>query len=404
MKLSAAYSSPIARASALRFFAMILGVIAGVLVARLGGPEVKGVSAAFVAATSLFSVVVGFDLGHQVLRAARASTDLGHVPTLLGRLLAVYVVLAAGAAIVVSAFALTAVPLIIGTALVALGAHYAVATTGVRGPIVASIGAVIQQGTSAFGALFLGLAGALSEQSVIYLVMASAGIPLLYYVFSIRRVSESRPDASARALLRLAKQGFLWQLARLPQMLLLRLDVIVVFVALGAAAAGTYSVGLALAMLAILVPTQFAARTLHRLSSGLVIDLRAESLKSAIAGLGAAVLFAALGWPAITLLYGPEFGDAYFVLLACLPGAVAYGVVQVQTNYIRVNGTGQRLLWVNAVGLVVMCVGLVPLVPLFAQVGAAVAFSLGVMSVVVVTAVTGGGDARNVKEANGDDR
>ena len=59
------------RAFVIRVAAVGLGVIQSIVVARLGGPELRGVVAVFVSACSLIYLAASFDLGAQVVSMCR---------------------------------------------------------------------------------------------------------------------------------------------------------------------------------------------------------------------------------------------------------------------------------------------------------------------------------------------
>jgi O-antigen/teichoic acid export membrane protein len=380
-----ALGSVVARASGLRILALVLGIAASVVVARLGGAELKGVASAFAAANAVAFSFINLDLGHQILRHGRENQRLHAVGGLLTRAWALYLALGSLVVVLILAWSVPAIWLVVGAIAFLVGNQASVAATGLRGAVVSAWGAVIQQLVMIAGAVVLAYFGAFTEETVKYVVVASYLVPLLYYLRFLWRGSGGLASPGWRELLRLAWSGLPWQLARLPQMLLLKLDVVVVFMMVGSAAAGIYSVGLSLSMLCIVIPSQFAASALHQATKGGGGSPQRYMTLAALSGVATAAVLAIGGIPAIALLYGPEFDGAYAVMLATLLGSCAYGVMQVQSNYIRILGTGRQLFITNLVGLVVMLVGFASLVPSLAETGAGLAFSLGAAATALFT-------------------
>ena len=95
----------------------------------------------------------------------------------------------------------------------------------------------------------------------------------------------------------------------------------------------------AAAALAGLVPAQFASNTTYEATLGRIGSLRRNTRHATWTGLVGALGLAAIGWPLLVIAYGREFEDSYWVLLATLPGIVAYGVLQVFTQDPPVSST-----------------------------------------------------------------
>jgi len=126
-------SHPVGRATLLRLVSLAAGILGSVIVARLGGPEVKGIASSFAAANSILFMTINFDLAQQTLRNGRSSNDLGRVFPQLYRAWCIYLV--SGIAVVASLAAL-GLPggwLAIGTIAYLLGTQAALAGTGLRG-------------------------------------------------------------------------------------------------------------------------------------------------------------------------------------------------------------------------------------------------------------------------------
>lgn len=378
-------SHPVVRSSGLRIVALVLGVLGGVVIARFGGAEIKGVASAFASANTILLAFLSFDIPHQALRRGRLAGDLTSVAPTLARAWAIYVVGCAAVVVVLMAFALPGPLLALGAVACLVGAQAATAATGLHGPVIATWGAVIQQAAIVVGALVLGLGGVLTKETVQYLIVAAYLAPMFLYLRYLLKDSAPFRQHGFRELGLLMRTGIPWQIARLPQTLLLKMDVVIVFAVLGAETSGIYSVGLSLAMLCTIVPAQLASSVLYKATRGQSRNSTHETVQAALLGLGSATVLAVVGAPAIAILYGAEFASAYTVLLACLVGACSYGVMQVQSNYIRILGTARHLAITNSVGLGFMLLGFVFLIPGLGAVGAGLSFSVGCTATALFT-------------------
>ena len=380
-------SQPVTQASALRIVALAIGILGSVVIARLGGAEVKGVASAFAASNALVFAFINFDIPFQALRRGRAVGELGAVGPVLARAWALYVVVGSAIAIVLLALTLPGTWLVIGAVAFLLGAQAAVAATGLHGPVVGAWGAAIQQAGILAGSLILAMADLLTVDSVLYVIVASYLAPMAYYAKYLMSDGGALGPHGFRQLGHLVWSGLAWQVARIPQMLLQKVDTVVVFLALGSSVAGIYSVGLSLAMLCTIVPAQFASSGLHEATRGRSKNPARQSTLAAYSGVFAAAILAAAGAPAIEFMYGTEFVDAYPVMLACLGGACAFGIMQVQSNYIRILGAAHHLLLINSLGLVCMIGGFFLLIPALGAVGAGLSFSIGGIAAASVTII-----------------
>lgn len=382
---------PVVKASALRAIALAVGLGASVIIARAGGPEVKGATSAFAAAAVLVFTFVNLDLAQQLLQESKRSGTLHLLHQRVIRLWPTYLMLAAATGLAASALGATSVAwLAVGTTCYLLSAQLGFAANGLSGPAVTAWGGILQQIGLVVSALVFWHADALSVASAPAVVAISFVFPLPLYVIANRRAIAGLPAAPQNAngvrtpILRIALLGLRWQPGRMAQMLLLRLDTIVVFWVIGADDAGRYSVGLATAALAGIVPAQFAANALYEATHDRVGSMRRNSLLAMASGASGGLLLLLAGEPLIHLLYGPSFADAYEVMVATLPGTIAFGILQVFTNQMRVTGRAIDVAIPSLAGSVVMSVGLLILIPLAGAVGAGVASSLGSVVAVLV--------------------
>jgi len=368
---------------------LVVGILGSVTVARLGGAEVKGVASAFAAANAIGFMVVNFDLGQQVLREARESGGPGRVLPTLSKAWVVYSVVGAIVLLVGLVWDMPVLWLAIGTLAFSIGTQAGVVTTGLVGVVVSAVGAIMQQLALMAATLVLSAFDDLNTDTIRIAIVISYLAPLTIYLPFLVKAGGASKGGQLTPLWSLARKGSVWQVGRFFQMLLQKVDTIVVFTVLGAAAAGIYSVALSTAMLCTIMPAQFANKTMFDATAGGRVRAARATRSALLSGGATAVGIASLGLLGLRVLYGPEFVAAYPSLLACLGGAIAYGVVQVQTIVIRMLGTWKHLLLTSGVGLVVMGVSLLLLVSPWGALGAGVSFSLGTTASALIGAVVG---------------
>ena len=368
---------------------LVVGILGSVTVARLGGAEVKGVASAFAAANAIGFMVVNFDLGQQVLREARESGGPGRVLPTLSKAWVVYSVVGAIVLLVGLVWDMPVLWLAIGTLAFSIGTQAGVVTTGLVGVVVSAVGAIMQQLALMAATLVLSAFDDLNTDTIRIAIVISYLAPLTIYLPFLVKAGGASKGGQLTPLWSLARKGSVWQVGRFFQMLLQKVDTIVVFTVLGAAAAGIYSVALSTAMLCTIMPAQFANKTMFDATAGGRVRAARATRSALLSGGATAVGIASLGLLGLRVLYGPEFVAAYPSLLACLGGAIAYGVVQVQTIVIRMLGTWKHLLLTSGVGLGVMGVGLSLLVSPWGPLGAGVSFSLGTTASALIGAVVG---------------
>lgn len=362
----------------LRGLAIGAGIASSVAVARLGGADVKGYASTFAATSILVFTAVNLDLAQQTLRESRNDNELGSLRARLTRLWVLYAVITAIA---------VGITMLSGSqeaSWVAFGAfvYLVVATCGVAanalsGPTVVATGAILQQFGMIACAALLASQGALQLSTVPIVVVVSFLFPLPLYLFATRPRDRPRGSVSALPSIRLLKAGLSWQPARVAQLLLIRLDLLVVFHFLGAGSAGVYSVGIATAALAGIVPALFAANVTYEATQGTARSLGRNVRFALISGVATGVALVAVGGPLLTLAYGPAFSSAYPLLVLAVPGVIAYGLLQVFTNQMRLTGLARSVAVPSAVGVGVMAITLLVLLPPLDAIGAAIASSAG---------------------------
>lgn len=369
---------PVVRAAVLRFVALAVGILASIGLARLGGPAVKGVSSAFAASNALAFTIVNLDLAQQALRYGRTTGNLSLIRPTVMSLWRWYVGI--GLVVAVTLVVIDAKPaawIVVGTAAFLVSSQLGVVANGLTGPTATALGAVLQQFGMIVGTLVAWAFGGLTEDTVRIIVVFSYLAPLPVFWLTSRTTDESGSRTSTASIRVLLAGGMRWQPARVAQLALLRLDTLIVYSMLGAASAGIYSVGLSTASLVGIIPAQFASNATYQATRGHTGHLRYNATRALAAGAVGALIVALAGGPLIKLAYGPPYHESFVVLLGALPGVVAYSVLQVHTNHLRITGSSRSIAFASGLGVAAMATALVALVPELGVLGAALSSSVG---------------------------
>lgn len=367
-------------ASLIRGVALALAVASSIVIARIGGADVKGLTSTFASASIVAFTLVNLDVAQQLLQDARQTSGLHFVRSRITSLVPGYGVIATVVGALGFAFGRPEILwLSIGTFCYLVSAFTGFAANGISGPEIASWGAVLQQLGLIVAALIAWSMDWLNNETAPAIVIFSFLAPLpLYFAAARPKTLDSLGDVGPpSSLLALLFRGLAWQPARLAQMMLQRLDLLTVFVFLGPASAGVYSVGLATSSLAGIVPAQFASNVTYEVTHGRDDLLKKNAAAALVSGLGGALVLLMAGKPLLPLAYGDDFSGSYGVLACSLPGAVAYGIIQVLTNQVRLAGGPRAITLPSLLGVLVMAAALALLLPVAGTLGAAVAFSLG---------------------------
>lgn len=340
----------VALATGLQMSAMVLGVIAGVVIARAGGTAVKGEATAFAAATVLVGSIANLDLPQQALLIARRMSDNSAVMSILARSWMAYVLLAIATVLAGLMFDESLVVITLGSLMYLIGGQLAIGANGVFSPVSSAISMVVQQAVMVVGATGLALAGRVDESTVRLLIVASFIAPMPYLMARLLqgRLSLAHPALPA------IRMGLFWQPARVLQFALMRADVLVAYLLFSPATAGIYSVALSTAALVGIAPTQFANMVLHRGAKSRQLNTSVELAGALVVATFFGIGLASTGMWLIPFLYGDAFADAYTLMLLCLPGAIAFGGVQVLGNRERMSKSPWRLTVATSAGVVAM--------------------------------------------------
>lgn len=376
-RLGSGATSRTGRAVQLRILAAFLGIVQGIVVARLGGADIKGVSATFAAASLMIFQVVNLELGQLIVRYSRDHGAPGLMPRLLVRTIGTFGVIAA---VVVAATLHSGgeLPwLAVGSFVVLANMYLSWGALASRGPVVTAWSAVVQQ--LAFMAVVVVLAGTgtLTETTVKVAVIAGFALPLPVLFLAIPRpdlVGVSVPSPSLLA--RMSISGLPWHLGQLSLVAVYGSGILVVGAFLGAAAAGVYSVAIGISRLGSVVSQQVVGDAYYRMNSLGEVSQRRDVVRIlAVEGLFA-IGMASIGYWLIPLLYGDEFAGAYWLSLVLLPGSIAWGVVTLSANTVKVFGEARDLLSFAVPGVVGLFFMYALLVPSLGGAGAALATTI----------------------------
>lgn len=168
-----------------------------------------------------------------------------------------------------------------------------------------------------------------------------------------------------------------------------RLDVFIVNFFLGPAAVGIYAVSYGIAELIWNFPNAINFVLFPRIASekgqnknSLTVQILILSV--ILTSIGALIL-ALIGQFLISFLYGNAFQEAYYPLLALLPGVILLGAAKVLTAEILGRGYPQYNSLISGLGLAVTIVGDLIMIPRFGVMGAAVSSSLSYTVILIMS-------------------
>lgn len=344
------------RAIAVRLIAVAVSLLQSIVVARLGGPELRGVVAVFISASSLIYLAASFDLGQQIVQMCRNRDDFTVLRPLMRATWLTYATIAALVAVAGLAIDSAVSWLAIGGIAYLIGSQALLVVGSIRGPATVAWSALAQQTVMLVGVVGVASAEMLNESTVKVVVIASflAPVPAFWAM--------SLPHAKAPvAWRRIASDvghavvgGLPWQLGRALQWGLLIIDTILVAHYLGDAAAGVYAVGFSLTVVPRLVGGNIAIDVTHRATIGKVHALDRDLVRALWATAAAATATAVVAPFVINRLYGPDFADALPVYLVLTISVVAQAVVQVSHQFTRVYGQPWPTVAYSSLGPIIM--------------------------------------------------
>jgi O-antigen/teichoic acid export membrane protein len=368
----------------LRIFATIAGVGASVLIARLGGPEAKGVAAAYLASITTVFAVTNLGAGEQIVQITRDGNHSAR--RLLIRFWFAYAAVAGLIAVVFLPVRPQLSVLTIGCLLYLIPIQASTVSIGFSGVMPDAIGALVQPLAVCAGVLLLSVDGGLTPNEAVGALAVSYLAPFYVYWRGVPARGEAR-GVTLRELGRATLDGARWQVPNLALRIVQRADILAVFVLAGPAASGRYSVAVQLAELCFLVPRQIANHSYHQTTVADSLDTRRAVMTTIVAATATAVPIGLLGGFGINLLYGEAFTAATGDLYILLPGTVVGSVAFLMFWIFRGKGRLRMSTISSLSGAFTLLVGCGFLIPQFGTAGAAVSCSVawGVFAVVAVT-------------------
>lgn len=346
----------------IRVVGVAIGLLQSIVVARLGGPELRGVVAVFVSASSLIYLAASFDVGQQVVHMCRSRGDFRPIRPLMRTAWLIYAGIAALVALAFLPLDPAVSWLAIGGVAYLMGSQSSLVLGAMRGPVASAWASLGQQLVLLAGVIAVAGAGVLNSTTVKLVVIASFLTPLPFFWLMVRagRVvgaapapngleaeppTPSTPTAAptpvrelTRDVVRAVRGGFPWQLGRTLQWSVMLIDTILVGFYLGDAAAGIYAVGFSLTVVPRLVGGQIAVDVYHRATVADEHTLTRDLVKTLAGTTVAAVAVAAVAPFVVNVLYGPEFSEGLQVYLVLTVSVIAQALVQVSYQFTRVYG------------------------------------------------------------------
>lgn len=391
----------VAETFATRVAGLALGLITSMIVARILGPDGRGLYA--MAGTVAGTATQFGNLGLHAFNTYRVASDPDSIPALLGNSVAVVVgvggvlgLLVALASQVLPAYVpmggllLTMTMLTIPLGLAALFLQNLL--LGLKEVRVYNQLDLVGKGLS------IGLiAGVIALQAVtvenLYLTGVVTSVVILG--FTLRALLphvKARPRVSAPLLREALPYGIKAYLAALFGFLVLRSDLFLVQSLLGTEQVGYYSVSAALADMVYMLPVVIGTILFPRLAA-MADDQERWAMAKGTAGAVALLMsaFAAtaalLAGPVVTLLYGKAFLPAAPAFVALLPGIVAMSVNTILMNYFASMAMPSVVVWSPLVA-VLLNIGLnLWLIPQLGIVGASVSSSIAYGSMLLSSIV-----------------
>ena len=166
----------------------------------------------------------------------------------------------------------------------------------------------------------------------------------------------------------------------LVQFLNFRLDVFLVAAFAGARELGLYALAVGLGQLLWITSSSVATVLLPRVASSPPIEGARQAAQltriTLLIGVAGAAALALIASPLINIVYGQAYAEAVPMLLALLPGIVAYVAVKVLTAYLVGVGRLRITVIVSLIGLIATLVLDFTLIPRLGALGAAIASSV----------------------------
>lgn len=378
---------------------MLLGVAAGILVARLLGAEGRGHYAVIISIATIAT-----SLGHLSVEQSQAQL-YAHEPQSRSSLAAnsVYLGLGWGAIVAAVTFAVvtglgeSVFPIYASTGLI-LGMLYIPLATGtlwtqqsllLRGRMKAfNLGPVLSALVMAAGVGFLGIAGLLTVTSVIAVWAGSLAVTLVVGAWSLKAHPR---DVDLRLGVRTAQLGLRYHPGKASFLLLMRVDVLILNAMTSARLVGLYTLAVSVAELINLMTNSVANVLVGRQFGGTDAEsVRATALSARInllVGAGLGIGLVVVSPVLVPLVYGADFRGSVPALVALVPGIVTLAWARgIGAYFVRRNKP--LLVSLLGFGAVALNVALnLLLIPLWGIVGASVASSVAYLGFAVASII-----------------
>lgn len=160
-----------------------------------------------------------------------------------------------------------------------------------------------------------------------------------------------------------------------------KLDLLLLTFMLTRADLGIYAVAIGLGASVQLLPESISFVLLPRLAKARRLEKQHLAVRrSIIYSMGflllAWILFLAIGRPLVRLLYGEAFAPAYGLTSVMMLGMVALSIVSMINKFFSAIGRPEKRMWVRMICLPIKCVLLIGLSHMFGMTGAAWAYTL----------------------------
>lgn len=382
-----------------RIALIIIGLATSVLIARMLGPEGRGLQATMAAITAL-----GIQFGNLGLHSSNTyyvSRDRELLPVLIGNsllvslggaglaTLAVYALLMVFPQLVplqgiLLVFALVGIP--VGLTYLLLQ-NLLLGTNRVREYNRIELVSRIVMVVVLFGLLF---AGNVTVQAVAVAGLGVSALAAGWTLLDLRSVMPGGMIVSVATIRSHMGYGFKAFVAALFAYTVLRADILMCSYILGETPTGYYSIAVSMADLVYMLPVVAGTIAFPRLAA--TVDPverwgKAASVAKwvAVIMVAVAIVAAVLARPAVLFLYGSEFLPSVAAFLWLLPGVVLLGINTILMNYFAAEGMPPIALWSPAIASAVNLALNLVLLPEIGIVGASVSSTVAYAAMLMMS-------------------
>ncbi|MFQ5585214.1 MAG: flippase [Thermodesulfobacteriota bacterium] len=377
-----------------------IGLVTTVIVARILGPDGRGL---YAVAAAIGAIGVQFgNLGLHASNTYYVSKDRNLLPILVGNTLMISFVFGGlGAAMGWAIFTLFPhlVPvhrllLVLALAWVPFGLAYMLLQNLLLGIQEVRAYNKIELITRILGVGLIGLAilfGAVTVETIFTMVLLAMIVSFVWALWRIREHLEGRPLPSLSLFKDNISYGFKAYLAALFSFLVLRVDMLMVQYLLDSEQTGYYSIAVAMADLVFMLPVAIGTILFPKLSAMSDMQVKWKSTKKVITVVGgimvvSAVIVGFIAEPVVRMLFGKAFIPAVPAFIWLMPGIVMLSVNVVYMIYFASIGMPWITVYSPCMALLLNVLINLELIPLFGIVGASISslFSYGLMLVISI--------------------